>query len=236
MPGLPEIVPISGGHAHAYLVKVGTAGVLIDSGIPGSAERLRRGIHSSGVSIGNLRLIVLTHAHYDHAGGAAELQAASGAQVLASRLEVGHLAEGRTPFPRGLNPWARLASSAGRRLMGGRRQFTPLVPEVSIDGSFDLGEYGLAGKALPLPGHSAGSIGVILDSGEAFVGDAAFNIFPRSVVPPLADDPAALLESWRLLLESGAATFYPGHGKPFGREKLQASLPPLERLAARINQ
>jgi glyoxylase-like metal-dependent hydrolase (beta-lactamase superfamily II) len=120
--------------------------------------------------------------------------------------------------------------------MGGRRQFTPLVPDISIDGPFDLAKYGLEGTALPLPGHSAGSIGVILDTGEAFVGDAAFNIFPRTVVPPLADDPAALLESWRILLSSGARTFYPGHGKPFGREKLEASLPRLESLAARINQ
>jgi glyoxylase-like metal-dependent hydrolase (beta-lactamase superfamily II) len=236
MPESPEVLSISLGHVHAYLLKKRGIGVLIDTGLPGSAPSILRRLRSGGLDIGDLRLIVLTHAHYDHAGAAADLRAACGAQILASRLELQHLGEGRTPFPRGLNPYARLASKTGRRLMGSRRQFKPLVPDISIDSPFDLVAYGLEGQAVPLPGHSAGSLCVILDSGEAFVGDAAFNIFPRSVVPPLADDPAALLESWRLLLASGARTFYPGHGKPFGREKLQSSLLRLERLTARMNQ
>ena len=73
------------------------------------------------------------------------------------------------------------------------------------------------------PGHSWGSVSVLLDSGEAFVGDLAMNMFPMRLKPGLpifGDDVQVVKNSWRKLLDMGAKTVYPAHGKPFPVETL----------------
>jgi glyoxylase-like metal-dependent hydrolase (beta-lactamase superfamily II) len=218
---------------HVYLIITKEGAALVDCGLPVSLKRISKAIFAEGRELSAVRLIILTHAHYDHAGSAAALKEATGAELLCSTPEAPHLSAGWTPFPTGLNPYARLVSGIASRSMGDRQQFTPVEATIGIDDSYRLDSYGIAGRAIPTPGHSAGSLSLILDSGDAFVGDICFNIFPRSVVPPLADDIEKLLDSWRLLLESGAERFYPGHGSSFSREKLERSLPKLEKLVAR---
>jgi glyoxylase-like metal-dependent hydrolase (beta-lactamase superfamily II) len=71
------------------------------------------------------------------------------------------------------------------------------------------------------PGHTAGSLSVLLDSGEAFVGDLAMNKLPlryNPSLPVLADDIEKAKESWKCLLELGVEMVYPGHGQPFSVE------------------
>lgn len=68
------------------------------------------------------------------------------------------------------------------------------------------------------PGHTMGSVSVLLETGDAFVGDLAMNGFPFRLRPGLtilAEDIQKVKESLRLLLDKGAKTVYPGHGKPF---------------------
>ena len=58
--------------------------ILIDGGLPQSAPRIDESIRALGFRLQDVRLIVATHEHYDHAGGIAALQRASGAPVAAS--------------------------------------------------------------------------------------------------------------------------------------------------------
>jgi metallo-beta-lactamase class B len=58
--------------------------VLIDGGLPQSAERIAANIKTLGFRLEDVKLIVNSHVHYDHAGGIAELQKLSGASVAAS--------------------------------------------------------------------------------------------------------------------------------------------------------
>lgn len=81
-----------------------------------------------------------------------------------------------------------------------------------------LQEYGIPGKIIHTPGHTAGSVSVVLETGEAFVGDLAMNKFPLGLGPGLpifAEDIQAVKESWKLLLEQGVEKVFPAHGKPF---------------------
>jgi glyoxylase-like metal-dependent hydrolase (beta-lactamase superfamily II) len=67
----------------------------------------------------------------------------------------------------------------------------------------------------------------LLDTGEAFVGDLAMNRFPLRLSPGLpifAEDQAAVVESWRSLLDQGATTVYPAHGKPFPAEVIRKAI------------
>ncbi len=232
----PRITPIRLLHVNAYLVQQDGINMLVDTGLPGSRGRLISAVNRAGVELTSIGLIILTHAHYDHAGGVSAIQAAAKAPVLCTAIEAVHLREGRTPFPRGQNGYARVFSSVSRKLMGNRRQFDPCMADITITDQYELNNFGLPGRVFPLPGHSAGSLGVLLDSGDAFIGDAAFNISPSSVVPPLADDPEILLESWQKLLDRGALRFHPGHGGYFTAEKLKLSIPKLQKLIQRNRQ
>lgn len=72
-----------------------------------------------------------------------------------------------------------------------------------------------------------GSVSVLLDSGEAFVGDLAMNKFPLRLgpgLPTIAEDDVKVKESWKKLLELGATTVYPAHGKPFSAEIIKKAL------------
>jgi metallo-beta-lactamase class B len=58
--------------------------ILLDGGLPQSAPLIDANIRKLGFRTRDVRLIVNSHAHYDHAGGIAALQRASGARVAAS--------------------------------------------------------------------------------------------------------------------------------------------------------
>ena len=58
--------------------------ILIDGALPESAKQIASNVQSLGFRITDVKIIVNTHAHFDHAGGIAELQRLSGARVLAS--------------------------------------------------------------------------------------------------------------------------------------------------------
>ena len=103
--------------------------------------------------------------------------------------------------------------------------FMPLITiepaEVDVllgDEGLSLAEYGIPGKILHTPGHSVGSVSVLLNTGEVFVGDLGMNRFPLRLSPGpaiLGDEPDEISASWKLLLEHGITTVYPAHGKPF---------------------
>jgi len=59
--------------------------VLIDGALPESAQQIVANIRSLGFRIEDVKLILNSHVHFDHAGGIAELQRLSGARVLASK-------------------------------------------------------------------------------------------------------------------------------------------------------
>jgi glyoxylase-like metal-dependent hydrolase (beta-lactamase superfamily II) len=91
------------------------------------------------------------------------------------------------------------------------------------DDDFDLGAYGIPGRVLHTPGHTLGSVTVLLESGEAFVGDLAMSarIMRMKPGPPIfAEDIKMVMQSWKKLRESGVRKIYPAHGRPFPIEVL----------------
>lgn len=68
----------------AVLVTSPGGHVLIDGGLPDSAPLILENIATLGFDIADVEVILNTHAHFDHAGGIAALQEASGARVVAT--------------------------------------------------------------------------------------------------------------------------------------------------------
>ena len=81
----------------AVLIASDDGHILLDGGLPQSAPLIDANIRKLGFRTGDIRLIVNSHAHFDHAGGIAALQRASGARVAASESGARAIEEGTNP-------------------------------------------------------------------------------------------------------------------------------------------
>lgn len=66
------------------------------------------------------------------------------------------------------------------------------------DGEMSLADYGIPGRILYTPGHTLESVSILLESGDAFVGDLAMNQFPLRLnpgLPSLAEDMKRVMKS-----------------------------------------
>ena len=138
------------------------------------------------------------------------------------------LEKGLKPMPPGVTRWGKFLSGFITAVMIPFVHIPPTeVDLVLSDEGLSLTEYGVAGKIMYTPGHSSGSVSVLLDSGEAFVGDLAMNKLPMRRGPGLpvfAEDWAKVQESWTMLLEQGIQTVYPAHGEPFSIDIIKDAL------------
>ncbi len=230
------VTPIDLGFDRCYVLQ-GDGVIVIDGGAPKKGAAFRRGLERAGVRPGDVKLIVLTHGHWDHIGSAGELKAITGATLALHEREVSWLEQSLTALPPGVTPWGRVLV----KILG---LFMPLikVPAAKVDmplGDEDvsLADYGIPGRIVYTPGHSSGSVSVLLDGGEVFVGDLAMNKFPLRLspgLPILAEDPAAVVRSWKSLLERGVTTIYPAHGNSFSADGMRQAIDDLSRKPASI--
>ena len=220
---MSETVSIPLGRTTSYLVK-GTRPILIDCGTPGNEERIVSQLHGAGVAPSDLALIVITHVHSDHVGSLPGMEVLSEAPIAVHALEAGALQTGRNAALVPNSLLARLAAP----LLKLHRALPGVNPELLIDDVFDLGEYGVEGEILPTPGHTPGSLSVVLEGGVAIVGDLVMGGLFRPRVPHLpmiASDVDQVRASIKALLDRGITQFYAAHGGPFASQALRALLP-----------
>jgi len=87
-------------------------------------------------------------------------------------------------------------------------------PDIYLDEDSDLSDYGFDARVVHIPGHSFGSIGILLSGGELFCGDLLENTKEPSI-NSIMDDKEVADNSINKLMGLHITTVYPGHGKPF---------------------
>ncbi len=212
---------INTGASNAYFIENGDKSILIDAGNKNKAEKILKAIKDIGLEPASVDVIVLTHAHYDHVGSLPELKKRTGAKVIAHETDRDSLLAGYTDLPEGTNPFFRFLISLARTFLKNHGSFEPFEPDVTINERYDFSDLGVNAFIQATPGHTAGSLSLIFEGKHAFVGDTAFNIRKKSVYPPFANNEQELIRSWKILLDTGAQYFWPGHGRMFTREKLE---------------
>ena len=131
-------------------------------------------------------------------------------------------------MPPGVTTWGKITARLFRLIPTQFVHIEPTKVDIALtDERFSLLEYGISGNIFYTPGHSSGSVSVLLDSGEGFVGDMAMNKFPLRISPGLpiyAENLQILLDSWQVLLDEGIKTVYPAHGDPFSVDIIRKAL------------
>lgn len=176
-------------------------GMIIDPGAEG--RTILRAVSELGLSI---KLIVVTHAHFDHVGAVPAVKEATGAQLAIHEADASMR----------LGPFARMMAS----ISGGSFSRTSQPERLLRDGDvIEIG--GLRFTVLHTPGHSLGGIS-LYGHGMVFTGDTLFNYgVGRSDFPGCSH--SQLIDSIKRKLMSlpDDTIVYPGHGPPttIGEEK-----------------
>lgn len=221
---IPFEVPIAPGvkmprFVYAYLV-VGRRVIVIDSGVRGSERVILDYLQTLARSPADIAAPILTHSHPDHVGGAAALVRASGAKVLAHPAERAWIEDLRL-------------QETERPVPG----FSSLACEnVKLDGLLADGDMldgeGVSLRVLHTPGHSPGSISLLLESeGVLWTGDA----IPQPGGMPIYEDvPGSLRSMERLRALPGVAVLLQSWDQPAAgqaaRQAIDAGLAYVRRV------
>ena len=193
---------------NVYLLSGGEELALVDAGAGWGEDRILDNVRSLGYEPERIRHIFLTHAHADHAGGAASLAERLGAQVYLSELEREALETADEEV---------LGLSIARRngYYPEDYRLRPCKVDVILRGDERLRCGDLELVVIPTPGHSAGSVCFLVDTGEGaalFAGDTVFAGGRISLIVAPGSDLLATQESVAHLGGLNVASLLPGHG------------------------
>ena len=192
----------------AYLIVEREQLALIDSGPPMSARRVFRYVESIGRRPEELRLLLMTHGHPDHVGGARSIVKRTGALVYAHTSDTHRKWRGDR----------RYLGGAGGILTG-----VPLVRSTHVHEPVEHGQVTdlLGGlRVVHTPGHTPGSVCYLLErEGLLFSGDTLFSNGERvsRTVPFPGYNRADYVASLRSLAEMDFGILCGGHGAPLLR-------------------
>lgn len=186
-----NIVNVGYDSTNYYVIGSGKNRLLVDVGWPGTVGKLLANLKRKGIALDEIRYLLATHYHPDHAGLVQELKN-KGVRLM--------VAEGQRESIPALKQWMK-----------------PEMHYVDIDlrdntavtlseSRAFLANLELAGEVVSTPGHSDDSVSLVLDSGDAFTGDLQSE--------SRADEAsiAAVRKSWETIRAKKARTIHPGHG------------------------
>ena len=213
-----QIYPIRFGINRCYLVQDNGI-VMVDGGPPNKLIAFQKFVAGIPIRPNSIRLIILTHGDFDHVGSARDIKLFTGAKIAIHENDRLNFEKSLHNFPHGTTSWGRflrfILNPATKMLF----RFPGEKPDIILDNSdYSLYDFGIKGKIVYTPGHTKGSVSVILETGEAFVGCLAHNNLPfrfKPGLPIFAEDIDEVRESWKSLVQRGARMIYPAHGDPF---------------------
>ncbi|MBN1993600.1 MAG: MBL fold metallo-hydrolase [Anaerolineae bacterium] len=210
---VPNVYAISLSIVNAFVIDHNDGLTLIDTGIPGSADKIIQAVQELGKQPTDIRHILVTHCHADHTGSLAALKEISRAPAYMHPLDAAMVRQGESMRP--AKPGPSLAAKLMVRLLmrGGPSGIDPAEIEHEVQ---DGDELDMAGglKAIHVPGHCAGQLAFLWPQhgGVLFAADVASNMFSLGwsvIYEDLAEGKRSLAKLAKL--DFAVACF--GHGR-----------------------
>jgi len=218
---------------NCFLIPVEKKYLLIDTGYEFEWQDFVDGLRKNNVQINDIKYLLLTHHHDDHAGLLNNITGINpDIAIIASKLAKEYLAQGRhVNFPGAGYINKRIAFVLKLRSIF-NKNWTHIFPkfimrshDILIENDCKLIDLNinLNGKILLTPGHTRDSISLLLDDGYCFTGDAAANFlqFLGSKYCVISvNDLDDYYNSWEKIIDNKALIIFPAHGNSFTVDKL----------------
>ena len=225
MPNVLQVTPsvwqLKMGMVNSYLLETEDGLLLIDAGWPNKIDKIFAAVRESGHNPTDIRHLVLTHGHIDHAGSAAEVRRRTGARTYAHAIDLELINKGQAVRP-------------GTTITPG---FIPAIaylffikPGGTTYESFPVDQVLKDGEVLPMaggievihsPGHCAGHVALLLrQDGVLIAGDICSNIMGLSYSVLNEDISLARQTILRVATYPFERSVF-GHGKPLDKRANQ---------------
>ncbi len=212
---------IKSGMTNIYLIKGKDGFLLIDTGQ--RFNNAEKQISKRRINWNDIKYIMITHHHADHINALGEILEKTKASIIVHKNEILPLETGKsvkkiTPLNRRTKLLMGFISLIKQPKITLRKKDIVLESDSNL-----LRKHGIEGTILETPGHTNGSISLLMDNGNAYIGDAAMNFMKFLGLrkrPLIAEDYDKVYESWEKLLTAGAKVIYPSHGSWFSSEEL----------------
>ena len=224
------------GFTRCYLINCTDGYLLIDTGYPDDYEKFIVKLKKKyNINVNDIKSVILTHHHDDHAGFTAELLKNSGATLIVhenalERLKLGLSEIDSVPLNR------RIKFIFGLFNQFHKFKYPPVIPrkeDIILKDSYDnkdiLNDLGLKGLIIHTPGHTKDGISIVLADGSVFPGDNTmnawyFNLLGIKKRPIFVQNLNLIFESWERYINLGGKLIFPAHGKTFDIKFLRKRL------------
>ncbi len=156
--------------SNIYAIDGGDEIMLIDAGVGVDTDLIIRNIEQDGLDPSKVTKLLLTHAHLDHAGGAANIKNMLGAKLYVSEIEAPYLENGDEEA-------IGLIAAKKAGIYPDNYSLTPVDVDLRLKGDDQITVGKHTVRIIATPGHSRGSISVLLktrDKTVLFSGDTVF--------------------------------------------------------------
>lgn len=166
-----SILPL--GMINCFLIKGEKKHVLVDTGVPNSEKKIIKQLLEHNIKLEDIGLMIITHGHIDHFGSARELKDILKCPILIHSLDKFALLTGKSMLET-LNPNHKIWDIVLKPKLAKDRA-SNCFPDIILTGNeaYDLSIFGINGKVIHTPGHTPGSLSVILEDGSAIIMDLA---------------------------------------------------------------
>lgn len=214
------------GMINAFLLVNSSGCILIDTGLPGTENKIEKVLAKLNLTFSDINLIIITHAHIDHAGNAAKIKSLSNAKIIAHKGDLQYY-RGKNKMHFCSTGWfGRLFSMTGAI----QKPYDVFEPDILLTSKdkFDLKIYGIDGEVMSTPGHTAGSISVVVENEKAVVGDLiSSGVLLGGIIrknkakrPPFEDNPLIVSQQLKAITDKGVEEFHMGHGGPLPKKEV----------------
>jgi len=219
-----SVIPIKLGLVKSFIIK-GDKAVIVDTGYPGNGERILDNLRKNGIEPSDVSLIIITHGHIDHYGSAEELRKLTGAPVAMHRADAENI-------KKGIHYIGLPTCLAARIFKSLFIKKDPILSkalgvDIAFETNIDLKEFGINGSIIHTPGHTAGSVSIILSDGTAIIGDLMMGGILRKRTPHLplfANDLVQLGQSIEKIIQLSPNVILASHGGPFTKQAVERFL------------